>query len=229
MGFTDTTSKNDGGGFMDPMTLLALLQTGGSIANKFLPDKQAEAAEKEGKAERKLTRQQMLTELILRAAKIADQNAYDKQRAERMAPLARRNTEMRMSPPKLTELRNAATGRMNAAQPGGGDPGVASLVTSNFQQYNQQRQEAKSRAASITPEGLYTPQTDPLKAVQTQAPETYLDMSGAQKYENKSGDGLDDVEVQMLNKRLAEGATPQELSKMLATFRSKSVQQGVVV
>lgn len=220
------TPNEDGKG-MDPVTISALISAATAIGGKFLPGGDEDSAAENAKADRKLSRQEMLIKLIMEAAKIRDQNAYDANRAKVMAPLASMRMESRMAPPKQTEIRNAATGRMNAAAPGGGDPGVASLVTSNFQKFAAERAKAKAMGAGVTPESLYTPQTDPLEAVKAGAPEAYMDMAGMQKYENKSGDGLDDIEVQMLNKAVAMGRTPEDIGKMLKTFRAPGVTGGV--
>lgn len=223
MGFTGEAGK--AGVTANPW--LAAGEAAGNVAVSAWGAYQAKkAAEKDAKANRQMTREERLLDLITRAAEVADRNASNKQRAENMLPWAQEFREKLDAPPPMTELRNRAAGAHNASLPGGGDPGVSSLITGNMQQFQAQRDAARQAGQGINVDSLYTPETSPLDAVKQEAPEMWMDMAGKTKFENKRGDGLDDVERDMLNKRVTEGATPDEISKLLKHFRTPGVSGG---
>lgn len=207
---------------------IAVIQALGTIAaQKLGSDSAARSAEEEGKRDRQLTREERLLELIMASLDAKDANVAAEKESQFLAPGLARIEQKRLSAPETTVARTGAMDRYNQSQPGGPNAGVTSLVKKNMQDFLAMDTTAKTSAARYTPEALYTPMSDPLQAVKEQEPSLYMDMSHRQKYSNKPGDGLDDIEVEMLNKAVATGRSPQEISKMLATFRSKDVQQGV--
>jgi hypothetical protein len=191
----------------------------------ILANRAAKAAEKENKAERELTREERVVELIKEAVRIQNQNAYDEKRANRLAPLAAARRQSSLMPSAESVALNKFAGTKAAES---GDTKMESLVAKNFQQFQDQMGFAQQQAKGVTPDSLYTKQQDPLTAYKEEVPAEWLAASGQNYYTNKRGDGLDEAEVGMLNKALAQKWDPKEISKMLATFKREDVQQGVV-
>lgn len=197
----------------------------------LIPNQELEAMEKEGKANRKLERLALLLGMLEQSAKVQSGNAAAKVQANLNAPEIADSIYRSNITPRETEIANQASGRYMAQNPQamgtmqGTD--VNQVVIKNAADYAKRKQEATQRAGQVTPQSIYAPATDPLQLLKEQNPEHYLDMAARPKQTNERGDGLDDVEVQILNQKMAEGYSPQDLSKMLATFKRPEVQKGV--
>lgn len=216
---------------MDPVTSAALIEAGFSILGRFMPSEELEAMEKEGKANRKLERLALLLGMLEQSATVQSRNAAAKTQAKFLAPQLADLTYKRNAPLRETELANQASGRYLSQNPEamgtmqGTD--VSSVVIQNAADYQRRKQEASSRASQYTPENLYTPAVDPVDLMKKESPNQWLAMTDRPQYTNERGDGLDDIEAQILNRKAAEGYSPQELAKMLATFKRPEVQKGV--
>lgn len=207
-----------------PLIAASILQ---SAMNIWGQNRAQKAAEREGGRNRRATRDEMLIELMMESARVESYNKWNKARAEFMAPGVRDSIGRQFDPLQAAAVRPGAE-QME---------GMGDLITRATESQVAQRYEIAKRQAAVTPEALAPPVTKPDDYMKENAPGRYQDIAGLQTFSaepsvQRTGQrslttgGLDRVEAEMLNKRVIEGATPDEISKLLKHFRTPGVEGG---